>query len=186
MVGRFTSGFPSRLVYTVFSPSSWSSTRPLIIIPEMNFTCSGVIVGYTIAGRVQGIPAATIQVFRENSSQPHVYYNISAGLAIDGALCVGELTQLYTNDNVFHCQLNKTTTNISFLPGDILGLEFISSTSRLAFARVTEGPTNYVFQRGTISIRPPTRSSTFKALPQVTLETESGKLLTMIAYRLTA
>ena len=183
MVGRFTSGFPSRLVYTVFSPS-WSSTR-FIIIPEMNFTCSGVIVGYTIAGSGQGIPAATIQVFREDSSQPHVYYNISASLAIDGSLCV-ELAQLYTNDNVFHCQLNKTTTNISFLPGDILGLEFIPSTSRLAFARVTEGPTNYVFQRVTVSTRPLTRSSTFEALPQVTLETESGKPLMMISFRLTA
>lgn len=180
---RFTNGFPSRLVYNVFYPGS-GSTR---LIPEMNFTCNGVIVGYTVAGNSE-IPGAgaMIQVWRENSSQPGVYYNISGGIEINGAWCItGGRTEMYTEEEVqFHCDLitNKTTNKnitLSVQPEDILGLE-LPPNSGLAFARVTKGPTNYVFHDQSSVSSPIALSSQFLSnsmtiLPQVTLEIKSGR-----------
>ncbi len=45
----YTSGFPNRLTYDVSFPTG-PYTR---LIPEMNFTCNGVITGYTAALRDQ-------------------------------------------------------------------------------------------------------------------------------------
>ena len=140
-------------------------------------------MGYTVAGN-RGIPTgAVIQVWRENVTQPGVYYNISSGTVIDSASCItGGQIKMYTDSEVqFHCVLNKTTysstTNISVQPGDILGLE-LPPNSGLAFARVTKGPTNYIkFQRSVSS--PLALSNSFnpwtpERLPQVTLEIEAG------------
>ena len=174
--GCCTNGFPSTLVYQVLFPTG-SSTR---LIPEMNFTCNGVIVGYTAALREQnGDMDPIIQVWRKNTSQPVSYYNIlSAGIAIDEALCIGGLTTV--SSEVFHCNLNKSTNRVPVQSGDILGLELPPGNNDdniLIFARVSSGPTNYVFTRqGLSSIAALSNHNLVnRELPQITLEIESGK-----------
>ena len=175
--GCCTNGFPSRLVYQVLFRTG-PSTR---LIPDMNFTCNGVIVGYTAALRQQnGNQDPIIQVWRKNTSQPESYYNISTGIAIDAALCVGGLTEV--SSEVFHCNLN-TTTRVPVQPGDILGLELPQAGNNdniiLGFARVSSGPTNYVFNRQRLPSPAvlSNRNSVNWDLPQIALEigSDSGK-----------
>ena len=167
--GCCTNGFPSTLVYEVFFPTG-SSTR---LIPEMNFTCNGSIVGYTAALGEQTGEDAIIQVWRKNTSQPESYYKTSTGIAIDEALCVGGLTEV--SNQVFHCNLNKTT-GVPVQPGDILGLKLPAGGNNddiiLTFARVSSGPTNYVFTGQELSSPAALSShdSVNQELPQITLE----------------
>ena len=119
------------------------STR---IIPEMNFACNGVIVGYTAALRgPPGHQGPIIQVWRKNTT----YYKTSVDITINNASCDGGFTMI--GSEVFHCSLNLTTTRVTVQPGDILGLELLGH-NRLAFARVSSGPTNYVFNTGKRSL----------------------------------
>ena len=177
--GCCTNGFPSRLVYQVLFPTG-PSTR---LIPEMNFTCNGVIVGYTAALREQnGDQDPIIQVWRKiDTSQPISYRKTSqAGIAIDKALCVGGLTEI--RSEVFHCTLNETTTRVRVQLGDILGLELPPGNNDdiiLGFARTSRGPTNYVFNRQGLSSPAvlSRRNSVNQELPQITLEIGSGKYI---------
>ena len=147
----------------------------------MNFTCNGVITGYTAALRDQsGHQDPVIQVWRENTSQPVSYYKTGAGIAIDNALCIGGLTEDLVSSGVFHCNLNQTRTRVSVQPGDILGLELPGGSSddiQLRFARVSRGPTNHVFTMQGLSSPAvlSNRNSVNQELPQITLEIESGR-----------
>ena len=167
----YTNGFPTRLVYSI-SSTTGPSTR---LIPDMNFTCNGVIAGYRAAG-VQGNPV--IQVWRKNGS---LYYK-TAGIVIDGDLCIGglEMCTDLQDDQVLCCDLNRTTTNVSVQPGDILGLK-LPRNSRLAFAAASRAPTNYVF--GADSTSPLSLSSASNKpaiLPQISLQIEPGSYIIII------
>ena len=164
----FTNGFPSRLVYRVF-PLPSQSTR---LIPEMNFTCDGSIVGYTVAGVIIG-NHNEIQVWRERNgySQPGVHYNKIASRQIIANLCTGGLKRIHSDEEVFHCNL---ITGISVQSGDILGLK-LSHNSGLAFATATKAPTNYVFmERVSSPVALTNNNSSPELLPQITLEIKSG------------
>ena len=175
----YTNGFPSRLVYGV-SFRAGPSTR---LIPEMNFTCHGIITSYTAALMDQrGEKDPKIQVWRGNASQPGSYYKMSVDIAISENLCVGGLTNV--SREVFHCSLNMNTTRVSVQPGDILGLElpkWNDDDIRLAFARVSSGPTNYVFNTRESQLSIINSSALLRPnwvaweLPQIMLETGSGK-----------
>lgn len=159
----YTNGFPTRLVYRISSPAS--STR---LIPDMNFTCNGVIAGYRAAG-IQGSPV--IQVWRKNGS---LYSNTTAGIVIDGNLCKGglEMCADLQDDRVLCCDLNRTITNVPVQLGDILGLD-LPRNSGLAFAAASRAPTNYIFGAETSS---PLALSSNKQniLPQISLQIESA------------
>ncbi len=174
----YTSGFPSRLTYDVSFPTG-PYTR---LIPEMTFACNGVITGYTAAFMDRTHPGdqdPIIQVWRKNIhvSQFGSYYKTGPGIEIDSALCVGGLTEVSSGRRVFHCNLNQTREIISVQAGDILGLELPTRVNddilRLAFARVSSGPTNYAFNKSESQLsicshallRPAVRE-----LPQITLE----------------
>jgi hypothetical protein len=138
----------------------------------MSFTCSGVIVGYRAAG-IQGNPV--IQVWRENAS---LYYNTTAGIVIDGDLCVGglEMCTDLQDDAVLCCDLNRITSNVPIQPGDILGIKLPQNYSRLAFAGATRAPTNYVFGAETsFPLALSSASNQQALLPQISLQIESGK-----------
>ena len=153
----------------------------------MNFTCNGVIVGYTAALSMRnqsGDQDPIIQVWRKNQSHPGSYYrpNTSVGIAIDNASCVGGLTEV--SSEVFHCNLNQTKAHgVSVQPGDILGLTLPNGDDddiRLAFASVTSGPTNYVFSTEELSSSitlgsSPNSSSMVQELPQISLEIGSSQ-----------
>ena len=174
----YASGFPSRLIYDVSFPTvRQPHTR---LIPEMNFACNGTITGYTAILRDRTPPGPTIQVWRKNTSQFGSYYKTSHDIAIDSALCVDRLTVVASGRGVFHCNLNQTRARVSVQAGDILGLYLPArDNSDIAFARVSSGPTNYVFDTSesqfsmysyTGLLRPGIRE-----LPQITLKIGTGK-----------
>jgi hypothetical protein len=146
----------------------------------MNFACNGIITGYTAALRDRthsGDQDPVIQVWRKNISQLGAYYKTNLGIAIDSALCVGGLTEVASG--VFHCNLNQTRASVTVQVGDILGLELPPRDSddiRLAFARVSSGPTNYVFNtsESQLSMYSRTLLRPVRELPQITLEIGSG------------
>ena len=126
-------------------------------------------MGYRAAGiDIQRSPV--IQVWRKNGS---LYYRI-ANIIIDGNLCIGglEMCTDLQDDKVLCCDLNRTTTNVSVQPGDILGLK-LPRNSGLAFAAASRAPTNYIFGAETSS---PLALSSNKQniLPQISLQIESG------------
>ena len=162
----YTNGFPTRLVYSI-SSTTGPSTR---LIPDMNFTCNGVIVGYRAAG-VQGSPV--IQVWRKNGS---LYSNTTAGIVIGGDLCIGGLQTCtdIQNDEVLCCDLNRTTVNVSVQPGDILGLK-LPRNSRLDFAGASRAPINYIFGADLSSPLALSSASNKPAiLAQISLQIEPG------------
>ena len=167
---RFTNGFPSRLTYHVFTLSSSQSTR---LIPEMNFTCDGSIVGYKVAGLIDG-RNHEIQVWRETShSQPGVHYNKVASRRIDDSSCTGGLKSIPSDEEVFQCNL---ISGISVQSGDILGLK-LPRNSGLVFATATKAPTNYVFREGVSApVALAENITSPELLPQISVEIESGIL----------
>ena len=111
-------------------------------------------------------------------SRPSSYYNIGAGIAIDETLCVGGLRNI--SSGVFHCSLNQNISRVAVQPGDILGLELDSDDIRLAFARVSSGPTNYVFETSErlsryMYLGALTQVNREFELPQITLEVGSSR-----------
>lgn len=173
---RFTNGFPSRLVYSILP---FPEDRVIVLIPEMNFTCNGSIVGYTVAGPIMRNPE--IQVWREtsHSSQSGVHY-IKIGskqIDIDNNFCtaVGGLVK---------CRLSLMN-GISVQSGDILGFK-LPHNSKLVVATATKAPTNYVFREGISSpVSLADNISSPELLPQITLEIESGTILyNILLYRL--
>ena len=176
----YTSGFPrlSRLIYDVSFPTG-PYTR---LIPEMNFACNGVITGYTAALRQwNGDQDPVIQIWRKS---PGSYYTeTSPDIVINSALCVDAndgLTEVASGHGhgVFHCNLNQTRTRVSVQAGDILGLYLPARVDKdIAFAKVINGPTNYVFDSqlsmySRAFLRP---DQTVTELPQITLEIRSGR-----------
>ena len=148
----------------------------------MNFNCDGIITGYTAAFRRDwsaGDLDPIIQVWRKNTSQPGSYYNTGVSIAIDESLCVGGLRSI--SSGVFHCNLNQNISRVAVQPGDILGLELPEDNNddiRLAFARVSSGPTNYVFSTRDILSRYMYSGALSgvlvnRELPQITLEVGS-------------
>ena len=160
---RFANGFPSRLVYRMLP---FPMDRAIVLIPEMNFTCNGSIVGYTVAGPIMGNPQ--IQVWREtSSSQSGVRYErIDSRQIIDDRLCTGLTLKCHGSLQLMD--------RISVRFGDILGFK-LPRNSKLMVATATQAPTNYVFEegisRGPVSLTDSISSP--KLLPQITLEIES-------------
>ena len=187
--GYFTNGFPKKLVTDIFSrPERSAHTR---LVPEMSFTCNGTIVGFTVAGRQRSGRStdSIIQIWRENSSQPDVYYKTGTDIVITDSEAVCAETSIifqeFSNANnpdlVLQCNLNEVN-QVLVQPGDILGLKLPprdETTFRLAFASVSRGPTNYVFEHlpypGVAVLS--NADSTNQQLPQITLQVESGMYL---------
>jgi hypothetical protein len=159
---KFTNGFPSRLVYSVLPfPVDTGNHNRIVLIPEMNFTCNGSIVGYKAAGSITG--NHEIQVWRETSHpHPGVHYDKIDGRQIGDSSCTA------AGPGLVKCRLMHPDSEISVQSGDILGLK-LPRTSELMFATATKAPTNYVFREGvSTSVASP------ELLPQITLEIESG------------
>ena len=185
-----TNGFPSRdrLTSDVVTGVG-SSTR---LIPEMNFVCSGSIVGFTVAmnPKAGASKHPLIQIWRSTHSSHSVtvqqsreesYHREGFGIPLHEGVCVGGLVRVEESSEVFHCKLNESA-QVSVQPGDILGLELPQgnrlNVSVLTFAKVLKGPTNFVFEPllplpTTTTVQLCDRASTNQELPQITLDVES-------------
>ena len=189
-----TTGFPDRLVSRVTRQSINESVT--ILIPEMNFTCSGTVVGFTVGGfQAKGEQDPLIQIWRENRSHSNqgVYYKTAADIAINGTVCENGRLSREPQARVFHCNLSELF-QVSVQPGDILGLEIppLNDSSNMItisdfvvlFADTTKGPLNYVFDSQLLAspISLSNASSVNQQLPQLTLQIESGIVrISMIA-----
>ena len=171
--GFCSNGFPDRVEFVTVSQGI--TTR---LIPEMRFTCTGTIVGYSVSLRI--IPRSReyypeIQVWRENSSQPGVYYKKQDAIVINTTAC----NTVYSNSNgVFNCTLNQGA-QIPVQAGDILGLELPASDTNRGVLSTRSGsaPTNYVFEQLPLSspVLLSSRSSLDYELPQIAFEIDSGE-----------
>ena len=182
-----TTGFPDRLVSRVRRAINESVT---ILIPEMNFTCSGTVVGFTVGGwQAKGEEDPLIQIWRENLSHPNqgVYYKKAADIAINGTVCENGRLSREPQARVFHCNLSELF-QVSVQPGDILGLKIppLNDSNNIItisdfvvlFAETTKGPVplNYVFDGQLLAspISLSNASSVNQQLPQLTLQIKSG------------
>ena len=176
VAARCSNGFPDRVVSRVLFNQTGPATR---IIPEMNFTCNGTIVGFTMAALQQsGEKYPLIQVWRKNMSQPGSYFKTGVDIAIGDVLCAEVVTEV-SNRVILYCKLNETYQQVSVQPGDILGLELPSVNEDdiiPAFARVSRGPTNYMFDQQFISSPVVLSNATLVNfyLPQIAMKIKSG------------
>ena len=149
-----------------------------ILIPEMNFTCSGTVVGFTVGGwQVNGEEDPLIQIWRENLSHPTQLHKTAADIPINGTVCENGLVK-EPEISVFHCNLSESF-QVSVQPGDILGLKIPPRKDDdfvVLFADTTKGPLNYVFDSQLVAspISLSNASSVNQQLPQLTLQIESG------------
>ena len=146
------------------------------LIPEMRFTCTGTIVGYSVSLRIPNTDySPEIQIWRENSSQPGVYYKKQDAIVINTTAC----NAVYSNSNgVFNCTLNQGA-QIPVQAGDILGLELPASDTNRGMLSTRSGsaPTNYVFEQLSLSspVLLSSSSSLVYELPQIAFEIDSGE-----------
>ena len=89
-------------------------------------------MGFTVAGFRQsreqrGEQDPKIQVWRENVSQPGVYYKSGPHIPVvarsRSGVCADGLQRVSTNDRLFQCKLESSAQQVFVQAGDILGIE---------------------------------------------------------------
>ena len=166
-----------------------STNYTLRLIPDMNFTCNGTIVGFTVAGRQRKGPWRSmnpiIQIWRPGNCS-NIYNKISSDKFAIADLCTEPsiiFQRSNANDQVWKC--NLSTTNLSQVPvqaGDTLGLLLPprrNASFQLSIMGVSRGPINYVFEDQkvlAVDLRSVTGTSVRmnQELPQITVQVESG------------
>ena len=180
-----TSGFPTVPVSSDISIAQESSTVT-VLIPDMNFTCNQTIVAFTVAAaNTQGDQDPMIQVWRENSSQPHNYYKIGYPIPvkISTAVCADGLPRIdASNRRLYWCILNKEF-QISVEPGDILGIEIPPTEDDDVDIWFTRGgPPNYVFDgRLNSTVDLSENTTVVQQLPQISFGFTSGSYKNSLA-----
>ena len=124
------------------------------LLLSMRFTCPGIIVGWTVAGRRRGgTQYPKLQVWREGSSQRDLYNKQGREIQVDaeGTACE-TITQ--TCGQIFQCRLREAN-QVSVQSGDILGVELPPMTSssgfELFFISVPNTQDHYIFRRQLLS-----------------------------------
>lgn len=145
-----------------------------ILIPDMKFTQNATIAGFIVAGRrLNRKPHSKIQIWRQNSSQPCVYYKVQSNIIVNAnAVCVSLVEVV---NNIRSCILNNMAVSVQ--PGDFLGLELpqTNETSEIYFT--SGGPDNYVF-RDELNSPVKLNDSNFIVVqqqPQIAFNLTSGK-----------
>ena len=120
-----------------------------LIIPDMNFTCSGTVTGWRAAGeiRTQGNAEtnSVLSIWRERSNEPGTYDRIDG---IELGICGNEdpAPSVMGMSNVYDCSLPQSE-RVSVQPGDVVGVELpgkIRVRFRLYFDNSGRS-TNYIF-----------------------------------------
>ena len=174
------------LVPEILDVCDMNTNHTLRLIPEMTFTCNGTIVGFTVAGRqwTEGSVDPIVQIWRQNSSQ-NIYYRTSVDEIVVNKETCGETSTVSQgssdNDQVWYCNLNATN-RVPVQAGDILGLLLPprnDSSFQLSFARVSRGPTNYVFEDQevqAVDLCNKTGTKLNQEQPQIAVQVEPGLL----------
>ena len=140
---KCVSGFPGMPVFEVDHRTDPNNVTTHLI-PDMNFTHPATIVGFIVAGRLfNEEPHSKIQIWRQNSSQPGVYYRVEPDITVDtDMICMSAFEVV---DNVLSCILNDDY-RVLVQPGDFLGLELPNTDIESEIYFTSGGPINYVFQ----------------------------------------
>lgn len=135
-------------------PSRGSSSSAITrLIPDLKFTCDGIITQFTVGGRGRpGSKDPMIQVWRECGNQPGTYFKPVTDIALNAIVCDGGENML--SMGVFQCTLEEAF-RVEVQAGDILGLELPPTDNQdfeVHFTNASGGPVNYVFQGQVLSI----------------------------------
>ena len=146
------------------------------IIPDMNFTNRATIAGFIVAGRMfNQQPSSKIQIWRKNSSQPCVYYQVESDIVLNRDMVCMSSTRVIRN--VLSCILNDQY-QVSVEPGDFLGLELPQTSDDSGVLFTSGGPTNYIFEHELTSpIELRDSDSMTDQRPQIAFNLTSGILL---------
>lgn len=149
------------------------------LIPSMRFTCSGTIVGFTVAGEPtkKGAQDPKIQVWREIEAKCGSYRRPVPEIVINMTTC-SSLAQLESkaSPQVFHCTLNKSS-RVPVQYGDVLGIELppISDAHFELYFTGNPGSVNYIFQQQLPSVvDTANKLSVVEECPQIKLDIISG------------
>ena len=187
-----TRGFPNQgmLASDILEveDDGYYNTTAIILIPDMNFTCDGIVVGFSFSGidrLVVGEQDPMIQIWRRNISEPDVYHKIGHAIAVDisseDVVCADRI-KIPMASRTYWCILNEGY-QLSVQPGDILGLELPPMQDNdfdILFTR-GRGPNNYVFRQylnSTDSVTLSDNHEEIQQLPQITFSVTSGKVNT--------
>ena len=151
------------------------------LIPSMRFTCSGTIVGFTVAGEPtkKGAQDPKIQVWREIEAKCGSYRRPVPEIVINMTTC-SSLAQFESkaSPQVFHCTLNKSS-RVPVQYGDVLGIELppISDAHFELYFTGSPGSVNYVFrdqQQPPSVVDTANKLSVVEECPQIKLDIISG------------
>jgi hypothetical protein len=130
-----------------------SSSTVTRLIPDLKFTCDGIITELTVGGRGRpGSQDPKIQVWREYMNQPGTYFKPVPDVAVNATVCSGSVNMLSTG--VFQCTLEEAF-RVEVQAGDILGIELPPTEDQdfeVHFTNPSGGPVNYVFQGQILSV----------------------------------
>ena len=156
------------------------------LIPELKFTCDGIITQFTVRGvQTPGLELQVprIQIWSESSNQCDRYFKRDSDIAINEEVCKGGGTFNIvgaTSDVVFQCTL-KTNFRVRVQAGDILGLEFPPTNDESFAVHFTNaGPTNFVFHSQLSIAFLSNSDSEIQGQPQINITVEAefeGNLL---------
>ena len=130
-----------------------SSNITTRLIPDLKFTCHGIITQFIIGGSIRsGLQDPMIQVWRERINQPPgTYFKPVPDIVVNETVCSGDVTT--SSMGVFQCTL-KEAFRVEVQAGDILGLELPPTDDQdfeVHFTNTSGGPVNYVFQGQVLS-----------------------------------
>ena len=183
--GQCTTGFPEFQLTTRVEGRGEPGVNQTLLIPDMNFTCSGKFAAITYSGIDRGNDEEMdpkIQLWRGNFSQPGAYRKIGASISVhshgneSSAVCADGAIQI--SSRTYLCILNEPF-QVSVQPGDIFGLEIPSTDDDDFEILFTDGePKNYNFSlqqdnKVTLQLE---NASQVQQLPQISVSITSGKL----------
>ena len=174
------SGFPDNMPVFEVDIRTDPDSVTTHLIPDMNFIYPATIVGFIVAGRnLIREPHSKIQIWRQNSSQPGVYYRVEPDIILNRDMVCASSFQVV--DNVLLCIL-KHKYRVSVQPGDFLGLELPQTSDDREINFISGGPINYVFQgelNSTIDLNDP-GCTTVQQRPQIIFNLTSGMYIVIL------
>ena len=150
------------------------------IIPEMTFTCSGIVTHWRAAGEFRTgkntVINTVLSIWRERSSGT---YDRIDGIELGRCGSEDPAPSVMGMSNVYVCTLPQSE-RVSVQPGDIVGIELPSDnlSFRLYFDNTNSGPINYVFNSHGSMFSLSQASSSVQDQPQISLTVEPDTLMT--------
>ena len=154
------------------------------LIPELKFTCHGIITQFTVGGGQRpGLQDPRIQVWRECSNQPGTYFKPVPDIAVNATVCNGSVKML--SQGVFQCTLQERF-QVQVQAGDILGIELPPTDDQdfeVHFTNTSGGPVNYVFQGQILSAAElASRESEVEDQPQINITLAPPGIIKPLVY----